>query len=136
MEFMIDFDSSMKNKIFMDMSNIWIYNLDKSAFKSKYADTMNSNVIKELLDTLKASSLSDLAIFVPPWESSPMPRGVKYDNLWNELRQGRKENEKLIAGTRIIKCKHYSTPYAMVFMPAAALNPGFVAFVKGTQPSL
>lgn len=136
MEFMIEFDNSNKEQPFMDMAGIWIYNIDKSAFKSKYADTMNSIVIKELLSTLNCSSLSDLAVFLPPWESYPHSKGIKYEHFWNELRQGRKIQDKVIAGSRIIICNYYNTKYALVFNHASALNPSFIAFVKGSQPSV
>lgn len=136
MEFMINLDQFAKDSTFMDMSNIWIYNLDKNAFKSKYADTMNSNVIRELLNCLNVNCLGDLAIFAPPWDSHPLPKGIKYDYLWNELRQGRKSYEKLIAGTRLNICNHYETPYVVVFLSASAINPSFIAFKKGTQPSV
>lgn len=136
MEFMLNLDQFAKDSTFMDMSNIWIYNLDKNAFKSKYADAMNSNVIKEILNCLNVESLNDLAIFVPPWESFPVQRGIKYDYLWNELRQGRKTYEKLIAGNRLVVCNHYQTPYVIVFQSASSVNPSFIAFRKGSQPSI
>ena len=136
MNFTLDIDSIMKGNPFMDLSGIWTYNLDKSAFKAKHADTMSSSAVRELLNALNVDSMSNLAIFVPPWESSPVPKGIKYDHFWNELRQGNKLYDKVVGGSKIIVCKYVTTPYVMYFPMPSALNPSFIAFVKGTQPSI
>lgn len=135
MEFFLNSASMAMDKPFLDMTETWVYNIDKTALKSQILDRINSSVIEEMLKCLGAKTLSDVAFFLPPWKSLP-PKGAKYDILWNELRHGNKSYEKLIAGCRIIVCRNVKSSYVLVFSPAAAVNPEFIAFLKGEQPTV
>lgn len=134
MAYVLDSGEVFDVKPHMDMSEIWLYNLEKAAFKSMFVNVLNDSIVKEILKALNADSLSDTAVFVPPWKS-PLQRGAKYDLLFNELRCGRGIRDILVSGSRIVVCKYFNTTYIMLFTPAAAVNPDFIMFKKGEQPS-
>lgn len=134
MEFMLDC-TRHEEKPFMDMSGIWLYNVEKPEFKSALVDTVSESSIRELLNLLHVESLSDIAVFMPPWKSTRQS-GIKYDYLFRDLRSGQKVMDKIIAGARLSFCRYYNKPYVVFYRSSAAANPDFIAFAKGDQPSI
>lgn len=134
MEILIDSFNGYEDPM-MNMDGAMFPNVNPGAFKSMFVDSMPKVAIKEILNTLRCDSLSDLCFFVAPWKT-PLQKGYKYDQFYQELRQGRKVQEKNIGGTRIIVCMYYNTPYIQFFNQAAGLHPDFIVFVKGEQPSI
>lgn len=119
----------------MSLDGLWVYNLDKQAFKNMFIDRMFGPVIDELLKVFNVERLGDLAFFVPSWKS-PYQRGVQYDNFFQDLRYGRHVSTKLVCGSKIEVLKYMDSPYVVFYGTAAQLNPDFICFKKGEQPSI